>query len=95
MGLRWIAPAGTITFAIRNAGTKVNEFYLYGAGDRIMGEAGLYDESAAAAAFRQAEGDTLEAASRRLRATRDLLLPGLISGDIDVNDVNIEVPDAV
>jgi iron uptake system component EfeO len=32
------APAGTITFAIRNAGTKVNEFYLYGAGDRIMGE---------------------------------------------------------
>ncbi|MGH3588315.1 MAG: iron uptake system protein EfeO, partial [Pseudonocardia sp.] len=32
------APAGTITFAIRNAGTKVTEFYLYGAGDRIMGE---------------------------------------------------------
>ena len=33
------APAGTISFAINNTGTKVTEFYLYGAGDRIMGEA--------------------------------------------------------
>jgi iron uptake system component EfeO len=33
------APAGTISFAINNSGTKVTEFYLYGAGDRIMGEA--------------------------------------------------------
>ncbi|MGH3461559.1 MAG: iron uptake system protein EfeO, partial [Kribbellaceae bacterium] len=32
------APAGTITFAVRNTGTKVTEFYLYGTGDRIMGE---------------------------------------------------------
>ena len=32
------AAAGTITFAINNAGTKVTEFYLYGTGDRIMGE---------------------------------------------------------
>src|SRR5690349_13863358 len=32
------APAGTITFSITNAGSKVTEFYLYGAGDRIMGE---------------------------------------------------------
>jgi alpha-D-ribose 1-methylphosphonate 5-triphosphate synthase subunit PhnI len=30
--------------------------------DRVMGEAGLYDEEAAADAFRQAEGDLLEAA---------------------------------
>ncbi len=33
------APAGTISFTIQNTGTKVTEFYLYGAGDRIMGEA--------------------------------------------------------
>jgi len=33
------APAGTISFAVNNTGTKVTEFYLYGAGDRIMGEA--------------------------------------------------------
>ncbi len=33
------APAGTISFTINNTGTKVTEFYLYGAGDRIMGEA--------------------------------------------------------
>jgi len=32
------APAGKITFSVRNAGNKVTEFYLYGAGDRIMGE---------------------------------------------------------
>ena len=33
------ASAGTINFAIKNTGTKVTEFYLLGAGDRIMGEA--------------------------------------------------------
>jgi iron uptake system component EfeO len=32
------APAGTLTFTVTNAGNKVTEFYLYGAGDRIMGE---------------------------------------------------------
>ncbi|OZM83859.1 iron uptake system protein EfeO [Pseudonocardia sp. MH-G8] len=32
------APAGTITFAVRNTGSKITEFYLYGTGDRIMGE---------------------------------------------------------
>ncbi|WP_018335325.1 iron uptake system protein EfeO [Actinomycetospora chiangmaiensis] len=32
------APAGTVSFTIRNAGSKVTEFYLYGAGDRIIGE---------------------------------------------------------
>src|SRR4051794_19027444 len=32
------APAGNITFAVNNGGQKVTEFYLYGAGDRIMGE---------------------------------------------------------
>jgi iron uptake system component EfeO len=32
------APAGTITFSVRNTGSKVTEFYLYGTGDRIMGE---------------------------------------------------------
>ncbi|GAA1397297.1 peptidase M75 family protein [Pseudonocardia kongjuensis] len=32
------APAGNITFAITNTGSKVTEFYLYGVGDRIMGE---------------------------------------------------------
>lgn len=32
------AQAGKITFAINNTGNKVTEFYLYGTGDRIMGE---------------------------------------------------------
>jgi len=32
------APAGNITFDIVNKGTKVTEFYLYGPGDRIIGE---------------------------------------------------------
>jgi iron uptake system component EfeO len=33
------APSGTLTFAVSNGGTKVNEFYLYGEdGKRIVGE---------------------------------------------------------
>lgn len=32
------APAGHITFNVTNKGSKVTEFYLYGTGDRIMGE---------------------------------------------------------
>ncbi|RKT79929.1 iron uptake system component EfeO [Terracoccus luteus] len=32
------AKAGTVTFDITNAGTKVNEFYVYAAGDRIVSE---------------------------------------------------------
>ena len=32
------APAGNISFHVTNGGSKVTEFYLYGAGDRIMGE---------------------------------------------------------
>jgi iron uptake system component EfeO len=32
------AKAGTVTFQVSNAGTKVNEFYVYAEGDRIMGE---------------------------------------------------------
>jgi iron uptake system component EfeO len=32
------APAGKISFSVNNTGTKTTEFYLYGTGDRIMGE---------------------------------------------------------
>jgi iron uptake system component EfeO len=32
------ASAGTIQFTVRNTGSKVNEFYVYGEGDQIMGE---------------------------------------------------------
>ncbi|OFE17883.1 peptidase M75 [Humibacillus sp. DSM 29435] len=32
------AQAGTVTFDISNAGTKINEFYVYAAGDRIVSE---------------------------------------------------------
>ena len=32
------AAAGTIEFTVRNTGSKVNEFYVYGEGDQIMGE---------------------------------------------------------
>lgn len=30
--------AGTVTFKITNTGSKVNEFYIFAAGDRVMGE---------------------------------------------------------
>ena len=32
------APAGTVQFTITNSGNKVNEFYVYAEGDRIVGE---------------------------------------------------------
>lgn len=32
------APAGNVSFSVQNTGTKVTEFYLYGTGDRIVGE---------------------------------------------------------
>ena len=32
------APAGQIEFTVSNKGTKINEFYVYAEGDRIMGE---------------------------------------------------------
>jgi iron uptake system component EfeO len=32
------ADAGTITFQVKNTGSKVNEFYVYAVGDRIVGE---------------------------------------------------------
>ena len=32
------APAGTVEFTVTNTGTKVNEFYVYAEGDRIVGE---------------------------------------------------------
>jgi iron uptake system component EfeO len=32
------APAGNVSFSIQNTGAKVTEFYLLGAGDRILGE---------------------------------------------------------
>ena len=30
--------AGTIEFTVRNTGSKVNEFYVYGEGDQVIGE---------------------------------------------------------
>jgi alpha-D-ribose 1-methylphosphonate 5-triphosphate synthase subunit PhnI len=56
--------------------------------DRVMGEAGLYDEDSAAAAFRQAEGDPLEA-SHLLRAYRSTL-PRLAVGEpVDADELLI------
>lgn len=56
--------------------------------DRVMGEAGLYDETAAAAALRQAEGDPLEAA-HLLRAHRSTLPRLAVSEPIDPDRITI------
>lgn len=56
--------------------------------DRVMGEAGLYDEDAAAAALRQAEGDPLEAA-HLLRAHRSTLPRLAVSEPVDPDEVTI------
>ena len=39
-------------------------------------------------------GRALERCNANLRATRDLLLPRLISGEIDVTDLDIAMPEA-
>ncbi|HTF12064.1 MAG TPA: carbon-phosphorus lyase complex subunit PhnI [Asanoa sp.] len=54
--------------------------------DRVMGEAGLFDEGTAAAAFRQAEGDALEAA-HLLRAHRSTLPRLAVSEPVDPNQM--------
>jgi alpha-D-ribose 1-methylphosphonate 5-triphosphate synthase subunit PhnI len=56
--------------------------------DRVMGEAGLFDEAAAAAALRQAEGDPLEAA-HLLRAYRSTLPRLAMSEPIDPDRITI------
>jgi alpha-D-ribose 1-methylphosphonate 5-triphosphate synthase subunit PhnI len=56
--------------------------------DRIMGEAGLYDEGLAADAFRQAEGDVLEAA-HLVRAHRSTLPRLAVSEPVDPADMTV------
>jgi len=54
--------------------------------DRVMGEAGLYDEDITADAFRQAEGDTLEAA-HLVRAHRSTLPRLAVSEPVDPDEM--------
>ncbi|WP_405594138.1 carbon-phosphorus lyase complex subunit PhnI [Streptomyces sp. NBC_01092] len=56
--------------------------------DRVMGEAGLYDEPTAADAFRQAEGDSLEA-SHLLRAQRSTLPRLAVSEPVDPGEMTV------
>jgi alpha-D-ribose 1-methylphosphonate 5-triphosphate synthase subunit PhnI len=56
--------------------------------DRVMGEAGLYDEATSASAFRQAEGDTLEAA-HLVRAYRSTLPRLAVSEPADPDELLI------
>jgi alpha-D-ribose 1-methylphosphonate 5-triphosphate synthase subunit PhnI len=56
--------------------------------DRVMGEAGLFDEAIAADAFRQAEGDLLEAA-HLVRAYRSSLPRLAVSTPIDPDEMTV------
>ena len=56
--------------------------------DRIMGEAGLYDEAIAADAFRQAEGDLLEAA-HLVRSYRSSLPRLAVSTPVDPDEMTV------
>ncbi|HEX5269557.1 MAG TPA: carbon-phosphorus lyase complex subunit PhnI, partial [Gemmataceae bacterium] len=56
--------------------------------DRVMGEAGLYDEAIAADAFRQAEGDLLEAA-HLVRAYRSALPRLAVSTPADPDEMTV------
>ncbi len=54
----------------------------------------LAERYAALVAPMEALRDRLESASQRLRVARDALLPRLISGEIDVEHLDIQVPEA-
>lgn len=56
--------------------------------DRVMGEAGLYDEAIAADAFRQAEGDLVEAA-HLVRAYRSALPRLAVSAPADPGEMTV------
>jgi alpha-D-ribose 1-methylphosphonate 5-triphosphate synthase subunit PhnI len=70
-----------------SATTAIIESYRL-AVDRIMGEAGLYDEATAADAFRQAEGDLLEAA-HLVRAYRSSLPRLAVSAPTDAGEMSV------
>lgn len=56
--------------------------------DRVMGEGGLWDPTLAAAALRQAEGDTIEAA-HLLRAHRSTLPRFAYTDPVDADDLQV------
>ena len=70
-----------------SAATAIIESYRL-AVDRIMGEAGLYDEAIAADAFRQAEGDLVEAA-HLVRAYRSSLPQLAVSTPADPGEMTV------
>jgi alpha-D-ribose 1-methylphosphonate 5-triphosphate synthase subunit PhnI len=70
-----------------SAATAIIESYRL-AVDRVMGEAGLYDEATAADAFRQAEGDLLEAA-HLVRAYRSSLPRLTVSTPADPDEMTV------
>jgi alpha-D-ribose 1-methylphosphonate 5-triphosphate synthase subunit PhnI len=70
-----------------SAATAIIESYRL-AVDRVMGEAGLYDEAIAADAFRQAEGDLLEAA-HLVRAYRSALPRLAVSTPADPDEMTV------
>src|SRR5215470_3811633 len=70
-----------------SATTAIIESYRL-AVDRIMGEAGLYDEGIAADAFRQAEGDLVEAA-HRVRSYRSPLPRLALSTPVDPDEMSV------
>jgi alpha-D-ribose 1-methylphosphonate 5-triphosphate synthase subunit PhnI len=69
------------------AATAIVESYRL-AVDRVMGEAGLYDEAIAADAFRQAEGDLIEAA-HLVRAYRSALPRLAVSTPADPGEMTV------
>jgi alpha-D-ribose 1-methylphosphonate 5-triphosphate synthase subunit PhnI len=70
-----------------SAATAIIESYRL-AVDRIMGEAGLYDEAIAADAFRQAEGDLVEAA-HLVRVYRSSLPQLAVSTPADPDEMTV------
>jgi high-affinity iron transporter len=76
------ATAGKQTFSVRNTGSQVTEVYVYGTGDRVMGEAlGLHPARSDGDLCIQARDDPPGRGTRRLHAMPPGTRPGGWSGE--------------
>lgn len=91
-GMTAILAAERLVRRLRDQGPRLSARHIAQsfrlAVDRIMGEAGLYDEEIAADAFRQAEGDLVEA-SHLVRAYRSALPRLAVSETIDPDEMTV------
>lgn len=88
------ANAGTVTFKITNKGTKVTEFYVYAAGDRIMGEVENVAPGLARDLHVELPAGTYETACKPGMTGKGIRAAFTVSGSAQPLTVNAKLADA-